>query len=130
MLRWWIIFTEEARDQNLNATTATWTPTVQMLTVQTPRGESTGPHIIKTFEQYEAGLPQQDYRQVESKLDYPTHELLWWHYKLGHESFKHLQWMAKSGILPKHHAACRVPQWAACYYGQSIQETVERKGCE
>jgi hypothetical protein len=44
------------------------------------------PNIIEAFEKFEAGLPQ-DHEQVESELDNLTHELLCWHYNLGHESF-------------------------------------------
>jgi hypothetical protein len=53
--------------------------------------ETLEPHHIETFEEFEAGLLQQDYEQTESQLDNPTHELLWWHHKLGHEPFHHLQ---------------------------------------
>jgi hypothetical protein len=63
--------------------------------------ESTGPHLIETFKQFEGGLPQDDSQQEESQQDNPTHELLQWHYNLSHKSFKHLQWMPKTGILPK-----------------------------
>jgi hypothetical protein len=63
-------------------------------------------HLIETFEDFEAGLLQQDYEQTESQLDNPTHELFWWLYKLGHEPFCHLQWMVLSGIIPQHPANC------------------------
>jgi hypothetical protein len=78
------LLTVGERDQNLNATINTPTPTVEstvpsMLTESA--GPATGPYIIKTFKQFKAGLPQQDYKQVESKLDNPTREVLQWHYK-------------------------------------------------
>jgi hypothetical protein len=58
-------------------------------TIATDEERLAEPNIIETFEEFEAGLPCQDYGQVESKLDNPTHELLCWHYKMGHESFQH-----------------------------------------
>jgi hypothetical protein len=48
-------------------------------TVPGSAGPANGPHVIETFEHFEAGLPQQEYEQLESRLDNPTHELLQWH---------------------------------------------------
>jgi hypothetical protein len=69
----------EEGNQNPSATTIVLNPTDEE--------RSAEPNIIETFEEFEASLPCQDYEQVESKLDNLTHELLRWHYKLGHESF-------------------------------------------
>jgi GAG-pre-integrase domain len=93
----------------------------------TPMAEPNQSHLIEDFEAFEANLPQQDYKQEESQLDNPTHELLCWHYKLGHESFNHLQWMAKAGILPRRLATCQVPQCAACYYGKASRRPWREK---
>jgi hypothetical protein len=38
--------------------------------------------------------------------------------------------MAKSGILPKHLAACRVPKCAACYYGKASRRPWREKGVD
>jgi hypothetical protein len=87
--------------------------------------ESNGPHLIKTIQQFEDGLPQNDSQQEESKtfkqvadgcskndsqqeesqLENLTHEFVHWHYKCQHP-----QWVAKSGILPPCQTTCRVPQ--------------------
>jgi hypothetical protein len=74
-------------------TTMTTTISSQQETVQTPQCRLKNPqchpgkrlkyqlnqklpHLIETFEQFEAVIPQQEYEQAESKLDNPTHELL------------------------------------------------------
>jgi GAG-pre-integrase domain len=64
----------------------------------------------------------------ESKLNNPTHELLLYHYQLGHESFTNLQAMAKAGILPTWLAKCRIPQCAACHYGKASKVPRRVKG--
>jgi GAG-pre-integrase domain len=109
-------------------------PTGETVAPSTPvvasPGTSNEPHVIETFERLEEGLPQQEYEQLESRLDNPTHELHRWHYKLGHESFRHLQWMAKARILPKHLSNCRVPKCSACYYGKASWRPWREKGVE
>jgi hypothetical protein len=49
-------------------------------------------------------------------------------HRLAHEPFRHLQQMAKQGILPKRLANCRVPKCAACYYGKSSKVPWRVKG--
>jgi hypothetical protein len=93
-----------------------------------PKADKNQPNLIESFEEFQDILPQRDYEQEESKLDNPTHKLLCRHYKLGHESFSHLQWMAQSGVLPQRLATCRVPQCTACYYGKASQRPWREKG--
>jgi GAG-pre-integrase domain len=93
-----------------------------------PMSEPIQPHLIQDFESLETERLHQDYEQEESQLDNPTHELLRWHYKLGHESFRHLQWMAKYGILPRRVAPCRVPQCTTCYYGKASRRRWRENG--
>jgi uncharacterized phage infection (PIP) family protein YhgE len=108
-----------------------------------PTLETTGPLLIKTLQQFEDGLPQNNSQQEESKtfkqgadglsknvsqqeesqLDNPTHELVQQHYK-----FQHPQWMAKSGILPPCLATCRAPQCVACYNDKASRLTWQEKG--
>jgi hypothetical protein len=90
--------------------------------------ETIEPHLIETVEEFKEGLPRQEYEQTESQLDNPTHELLQWHYKWGHEPFHHIQWMAISGVIPHRLANCRVPQCAACYYGKASRQPWREKG--
>jgi hypothetical protein len=110
----------EEGNQNPSATTIALNPTDEERLAE--------PNIIETFEEFEAGLPCQDYEQVESELDNPIHELLHWHYKLGHESFRHLPWMARSGILPKRLANCQAPQCVACYCRKASRRPWREKG--
>jgi hypothetical protein len=109
----------EEGNQNPSATTIMPNPTDEERLAE--------PNIIETFEEFEAGLPCQDYEQVESELDNPTHELLWWHYRLGHDLFQHLQWMARLGILPKRLENCQAPQCTACYYGKASRRPWRKK---
>ena len=87
------------------------------------------PTTINTFEDVQHAPPTvEDFEKEESKLDNPAHELLLWHYKLGHEPFKNLQWMAQQGLIPKRLAKCRVPKCAACYYGKATRRPWREKG--
>jgi hypothetical protein len=114
------LFTVEESKHTPTLMGETAVPSIQTAGSSGPSsGPSKEPHIIETFKQLKAGLPQQEYKQVESKLHNLTHELLQWHYKLGHKSFRHLKWMAKARIIPIHLAACRVPKCSACYYGKA-----------
>lgn len=48
----------------------------------------------------------------------PQAELLRWHYRLGHLSFKTIRSMAANGILPKRLVDCQVPKCSSCMYGK------------
>ena len=54
-------------------------------------------------------------------LDNATHELLMWHYRLGHAPFAKIQSMARAGDLPKRISNCRVPECAACRFGRATK---------
>ena len=58
----------------------------------------------------------------------PSDELLRWHYKLGHASFKLLQRMASQGDLPKQLASVIPPFCAACKYGKQTKRPWRTKG--
>ena len=47
----------------------------------------------------------------------PEAELLRWHYRLGHMSFKRIRLLALVGILPKYLANIKPPKCAGCIYG-------------
>ncbi len=51
----------------------------------------------------------------------PSAELLRYHYKYNHVSFKRLQEMAKLGILPRRLSDCPIPHCAACSYGKATK---------
>ena len=61
-------------------------------------------------------------------LSEPEKELLRWHYRLGHMSFKKIQFLLRTGVLTRsnnkrhlHQAACKLdqmPKCAACQYGK------------
>ena len=66
-------------------------------------------------------------------LTEPEKELLRWHYRLGHMSFKKIQFLLRTGVLTRgdskrrlHHAACNIqtpPKCAACQYGKQHQRS-------
>ena len=60
----------------------------------------------------------------ENNLDNPAHELLLHHHRSAHESFAHIQAMAKAVILPTRLANCHIPQCAACRYVKSPGESM------
>jgi hypothetical protein len=86
------------------------------------------PHVV-SFLLSENCMPiVEEAEDNEEKLDNPQHELLLYHYRLGHESFTNLQSMAKAGILPTWLASCRIPQCAACHYGKASKVPWRVKG--
>jgi GAG-pre-integrase domain len=86
------------------------------------------PHVI-SFLPSENCMPiVEEAEDEETKLNNPAHELLLYHYRLGHESFANLQAMAKAGILPNRLANCRIPQCAACHYGKASKVPWRVKG--
>jgi hypothetical protein len=66
--------------------------------------------------------------EANLNLSEPEKELLRWHYRLGHISFRKIQFLMRSGVLTKsnnkrklHQAACSLtdlPKCAACQYGK------------
>jgi len=48
-------------------------------------------------------------------------ELLRWHHRLGHISFKKLQLMSKTHILPKKLSTCKVPLCTSCLFGKATR---------
>ncbi|KAI2496716.1 hypothetical protein MHU86_17763 [Fragilaria crotonensis] len=66
--------------------------------------------------------------EANLNLSEPEKELLRWHYRLGHISFRKIQFLMRSGVLTKsnnkrklHQAACsltELPKCAACQYGK------------
>ena len=51
----------------------------------------------------------------------PKDELLRWHYKLDHLSFKRLKFMAEHGVLPRQLVTCPRPMCPACQYGKQTR---------
>jgi hypothetical protein len=58
---------------------------------------------------------------AESLMD-PSQELLRYHVRLAHTSFRRLQLMAKQGILPRRLAICHVPKCATCLYAKAHRQ--------
>jgi hypothetical protein len=112
----------EQEDKDLNLSATDNAPTEKAMAENKP---TSGLHIIETFEEFEKGLQQQDYEMTESQLDNPCCEVLRWHYKLGHKSFRHLQWIGNITTTPGQlsgTSVCRLLLW------ESLQMTPERKG--
>jgi hypothetical protein len=49
-------------------------------------------------------------------------ELMRWHYRLGHLSFKKLKLLAESGRIPRKLAKLRAPKCACCLYGSMTKK--------
>ena len=58
----------------------------------------------------------------------PQDELLRWHYRLGHLSFKRILQMARQSILPKKLLNAKVPICPACQYGKMTRRPWKTKG--
>ena len=54
----------------------------------------------------------------EPKSLEPQHELLWWHYRLGHLPFTRMKEMMNQGILPRSLLKVDTPFCATCQYGK------------
>lgn len=61
-------------------------------------------------------------------LTNPTHDLLRWHYRLGHTSMEKLRNMARQGDLPKRLSTCPVPTCAACRFGKATKVPWRSRG--
>lgn len=55
-------------------------------------------------------------------------ELLRWHYRLGHVSFKTLQRLATAGVIPKSLADVRIPFCACCSFGKQGRTPWRHRG--
>ena len=62
------------------------------------------------------------------KATTPVQELLVWHYRLGHLSFRRLQDMARQHLLPARIATCRPPECAACRFCKATKVPWRGKG--
>ena len=81
---------------------------------------------VKAFECLNATIAAVN--ETNFNLTEPEKELLRWHYRLGHMSFKKIQFLLRTGVLTRgdskrrlHHAACNIqwaPKCAACQYGK------------
>ena len=65
--------------------------------------------------------------QVET-LTKAQRELLSWHYRLGHLSFKQLQALAKQRRIPKQLADCVAPKCPTCLFGKMTKRAWRTKG--
>ena len=113
---------DESSDHNflkpmLKKDVSTTTPTES----NAPPGDSP---ILIDFHDHELELPSTD----APVLDKAEHELLFWHYRLGHESFDRLQQLAKLNYIPPRLANCRKPQCAACHYGKATRRPWRSRG--
>lgn len=64
---------------------------------------------------------------VEVPSDDGSTELMAWHYRLGHLSFKKIKSMAARGDLPGHLARLETPKCAACLYGKMTRRPWRNK---
>jgi hypothetical protein len=59
---------------------------------------------------------------------YPQTEMLRWHYRLGHLSFRRIKRMAELGILPKKLAQVTPPKYVGCLFGTMTKKPSRNKG--
>ena len=74
------------------------------------KGKSTNAHVIPQE------LPEPDDLAI-AHVDNPQAELLRWHYRLNHLSFRVLQTFAKMSLLPRRLTEASVPKCSACIFG-------------
>ena len=61
-------------------------------------------------------------------VDSPQADLLRWHYRLGHLSFKLIKAMAEVGLLPKKLAKAPIPKFAGCMFAALTKKPWRTKG--
>ena len=71
--------------------------------------------LVETPTKHEIKRVDED---LEVTHNNPQAELLRWHCRLGHLSFKTIRSMAANGILPKRLVDCQVPKCSSCVYGK------------
>ena len=70
------------------------------------------------------------YEEQEMTADNDQAELLKWHYRLGHVSFKKLKILAMLGLIPRKLAKVRTPKCMCCIYGTMTRVPWKNKGQE
>ena len=58
----------------------------------------------------------------------PLGELIRWHHRLGHMSFKKLQLLAMMNLIPRELSKCKAPKCATCMYGKMTKKPWRTKG--
>jgi len=58
----------------------------------------------------------------------PIGELVRWHHRLGHMSFKKLQLLAVMNLIPRELSKCKPPRCATCMYGKMTKKSWRTKG--
>ena len=58
----------------------------------------------------------------------PLGELIRWHHRLGHLSFKKLQLLAMMNLIPRELSKCKAPKCATCMYGKMTKKPWRTKG--
>ena len=79
---------------------------------------------LPTTSQVDFALPDKPHvipDDEEPRTLTPHDELLRWHYRLGHVSFRRIQLMAKRNELPKKLFEAKIPLCPACQYGKMIR---------
>ena len=84
-----------------------------------------GPHVIPT-DQMTTNKEQKFPISPDGKIS-PTEELLKYHQKMGHISFRKLQILASEGALPKHLAKCDIPICSSCMYAKMAKRPWRHK---
>ncbi len=89
------------------------------------------PNSIDMFDLCPVTADSNDEEHSEGTMDKPKEnpsaELLRYHYKYNHISFRRLQEMAKAGIIPARLANCPVPHCPSCSYGKATRKSKQTK---
>jgi len=57
-------------------------------------------------------------QDVHTSASTPIGELVRWHHRLGHMSFKKLQLLAMMNLIPRELSKCKAPMCVTCMYGE------------
>ena len=82
---------------------------------------------MTTAEEFSLELPHTIPDDKEPTAISTQDELMRWHYRLNHLSFKHMVKMAKQGSLPKKILKANIPICPACQYGKMHRKTWRMK---
>ena len=77
--------------------------------------------LITAFDNVHAPDAPHVIEDEEDLIQDPQAQLLRWHHRLGHLSFRKLKMMATSGDLPKQLATCRTPVCSGCLFGKATK---------
>ena len=80
-----------------------------------------GPTADQTTKSHNIEPPHIIEDEEDRQVDNVSAEFLKYHHKFNHCSPKHMQLLARSGVIPRRLAKCPVPVCSACLYGKATR---------